>query len=357
MGVNFGRCRRYDVYRVLGVMKQKVLLTTAICLISLYPLKAGAELFEPLSDIYWQTAMPPEAAANMYSKASLSNADEDALCSVPEDFSFLPQITPQIPDDGKPLIAIVIDDMGLDRKRSLRATTLPPQVTLAYIPYSPHVREQTQDAINKGHELIVHVPMQPERGTADPGKDHLSTAISPLELHDRLKRNLDAFEGYVGINNHMGSAFTQNADGMSIVMSELKARELVFLDSKTAPKSVGEKIATINGVPTTHRDIFIDHFEDPVKVANALAQIEKIAKLSGSVVAIGHPKDVTLSALEKWLPTLQAKGFRLAPLTEVIRRRQEHQTHAHEQVADEPAVSKSTPVAAVNEPAKETAAP
>ncbi|HEX2753312.1 MAG TPA: hypothetical protein VHP34_09495, partial [Alphaproteobacteria bacterium] len=39
----------------------------------------------------------------------------------------------------RPAIAIVIDDVGLDAKRSLRTVELPSAVTLAYLPYSPNV--------------------------------------------------------------------------------------------------------------------------------------------------------------------------------------------------------------------------
>src|SRR5690606_5666625 len=127
---------------------------------------------------------------------------------------------------------IVIDDMGIDRKRSARAVDLPSSVTLAYLPYSPDIKSQTEKAKAQGHELIVHMPMQPQRNTANPGPDYLGGDVEESALRERLVRNLSAFEGYVGINNHMGSKFTRNSTGMKIVMDELKARGLLFLDSK-----------------------------------------------------------------------------------------------------------------------------
>ena len=46
-----------------------------------------------------------------------------------------------------------------------------------------------------------------------------------------------------------------------------------------------------------------------------------IFRSQGYVVAIGHPHEATLHALAEWLPTLQAKGLALAPITAILRKR------------------------------------
>lgn len=221
----------------------------------------------------------------------------------------------------RPLIAIVIDDVGLDMKRSRRTVDLPPGVTLAFLPYSPHVAVQAADAAAKGHELMVHLPMEPLGMRANPGPNYLGVNHTAEELQNRIAANLDAFKGYAGVNNHMGSAFTSYAPGMKVFMAELKKRNVFFLDSKTAPESVAEEAAKAAGIRTTHRDVFIDHYEDPVHVLAALEKVERVARAAGSAVAIGHPKDVTLDALMQWLPTLQAKGFDLVPMSAVVAHR------------------------------------
>lgn len=218
----------------------------------------------------------------------------------------------------KPMIAIVIDDMGLDRAHSVRATKLAAGVTLSYLPYSSSIIQQTDEARKNGHELMLHLPMQPERKTADPGPGYLGVGMSPLALHERVTKNLAAFSGYVGVNNHMGSKFTKDRDGLGIVMAALAEKDLMFLDSRTAPGSVAEKIAREHGLKSTHRDVFLDDDVAPAAVAKSLLQVEQVARRAGAAIAIGHPKDVTLAALEKWLPTLESKGFELVPVSRVI---------------------------------------
>ena len=73
-------------------------------------------------------------------------------------------------------------------------------------------------------------------------------------------------------------------------------------------------------VPALERDVFIDDADDATKIANMLARIEKVATHQGFAIAIGHPRDLTLEALQKWIPAVQAKGFVLVPATDILRR-------------------------------------
>ncbi|SNS22349.1 MULTISPECIES: divergent polysaccharide deacetylase family protein [unclassified Azospirillum] len=219
--------------------------------------------------------------------------------------------------DGRPRIVIVIDDMGVDRKRSDKVVALDGNLTLAWLPYARDLPQQTQQAHARGHELIVHMPMEPS-GKEDPGPGALLTRFGETELRQRLAANLSAFTGFVGINNHMGSRFTADRDNMAIVLSELSARGLMFLDSRTTPDSKAAPLAAHYNVPILARDVFLDHVMTPDAVAKSLAQVEAIARRKGVAIAIGHPHDVTIAALNQWLPTLEAKGFQLVPLTAVL---------------------------------------
>jgi len=222
---------------------------------------------------------------------------------------------------SKPMIAIVIDDMGLDRTRNPKVLKLPKEVTLSYLPYSPNIRWQASQALNAGHELLLHMPMEPERKTANPGPNYLGANMNPLELQSRLEKNLTAFGGYVGINNHMGSKLTCSRDALSVIMAELKTRGLSFLDSRSGDCATAETVAREYGLKTTHRDIFIDHSNSLAAASHALAETEAAARRTGSAIAIGHPKDNTIAALAKWIPTLEAKGFQLVPVSQVIKLR------------------------------------
>ncbi len=277
-----------------------------------------------IGDIYWETAPAVSAPQPILSDSGAHQYEEAVESCLLGDADLAAgwlHLLPQSPEDenaGKPMIAIVIDDVGVDRKRSARAIDLPFPVTLSFLPYSHDIRGQTERAAQKGHELMVHLPMQPDRSTADPGPDYLGVEMTEVELRRRVEANLAVFSGYDGVNNHMGSKFTRDRAGTAVLMDVLKSRNLFFLDSKTSPDSVAEDSARADGIRTTHRDVFIDHVESPERVQAALEQIERVATRTGAAVAIGHPKDVTLEALERWLPTLAEKGFQLVPLATII---------------------------------------
>ena len=220
----------------------------------------------------------------------------------------------------KPLIAIVIDDMGVDKRRSAMAIELQGPLTLSFLTYAKDIKEQTQRARNRGHELMLHVSMEPASSGIDPGPNALLTSLSDDELRRRLKWSFQRFSTYVGVNNHMGSKFTANEKAMSIVIKEIKNRGLLFLDSRTSGRTVGAKLARKMGVPVAERNIFIDHENTIEAVKAQLKKVEKLARTRGSVIAIGHPRDVTIRALRIWLAGIEGRGFRLVPLTTLVLR-------------------------------------
>ncbi|MFM8534678.1 MAG: divergent polysaccharide deacetylase family protein [Acidimicrobiia bacterium] len=222
--------------------------------------------------------------------------------------------------NSRPLIAIVIDDVGLDRPRSKRTWELPGPLTLSFLPYAKELREQIRAARAAGKEIMLHLPMEPA-GRAEPGPGALLVTMPDNEIGRRTAAALDAMDVYVGANNHMGSRFTAFKPGMQTVLQQVRARGMLFLDSRTTAQTVAEQVALETGVPTLPRNVFLDDEETLVAVKRKLGETEEIARRLGYAVAIGHPHDVTIQALAEWLPTLQAKGFALAPITAVLRKR------------------------------------
>ena len=282
-------------------MRQVLFFAFVAAVVAIYPVHA---------EIQWHTpaAIAPPTGYNSIPEINLPDYVAEAI-----DFA---------PEEGKPLIAIVIDDMGVDRRRTQEALeAFPSEVTLAYLPYASDIAEQVQAARAAGHEITVHMPMQPQRDTIYPGPNVLHGDLDEAELRRRIDVNLAAFDGYAGLNNHMGSKFTQDARGIDILMREVRKRGLYFLDSRTISNSVAEQTAAAYGVPVTHRDVFLDDKETEAFTRDALLKVERTARRKGSAVAIGHPKDITTRMLAAWIPTLEEKGFQLAPMSAVLKHR------------------------------------
>lgn len=220
---------------------------------------------------------------------------------------------------GALLLAVVIDDLGLDRRRTERTIALPGPLTLAFLPYAQDLEHQTRRAHQAGHELLLHMPMEPVGGQ-NPGPGALLTALPAEENLHRLTHALASFPGMVGVNNHMGSRFTSNHAALAPILTAIQAQGLLFLDSRTTGASTAPALATGLGLPFAGRDVFLDDDLSPAAVQASLARTEAVARRHGAAVAIGHPHDVTLAALQPWLARVTHQGFVLAPISAIVRR-------------------------------------
>ncbi|NVJ69067.1 MAG: divergent polysaccharide deacetylase family protein [Alphaproteobacteria bacterium] len=242
----------------------------------------------------------------------------------------LEKVMPEVPEPAwlqyaaawrnteKPRIAVVIDDLGLSLAATRKLSQMIGPFTLAFLPYAEDLGAQTKLVHAAGHELMVHLPMEPKAAAANPGSNALLDGLSPEEFDRRLVWNLARFDGFVGVNNHMGSLLTEKAGPMVKVMMLLKERGFLFLDSLTSPESVGISAAKATGVPTIARDIFLDNVQHRDAIEKQLAKLERIAHLRGYAIAIGHPYEVTLETLANWQKTLDAKGLVLVPISQLV---------------------------------------
>jgi len=228
-------------------------------------------------------------------------------------------VEPQRPPGDRPMIAIVIDDAGVAQARTARAIELPAPLTIAFIPYSQNLQEQTRQARKNGHELLLHMPMEPDSNAVDPGPNALLTTLGSDEIMRRFEWALARFDGYVGVNNHMGSKFMARPDLVAPLLQEINTRGLMFLDSRTDKSTVGAELALTMRVPHASRQVFLDNDLDEDKIATQLKRLERMALRHGHAIAIGHPHDVTVDVLARWIPEARARGFDLVPVSAIVK--------------------------------------
>lgn len=204
-------------------------------------------------------------------------------------------------------LAVVIDDVGYNKVRGMRAISLPGPVTIAVLPFAPHTSSLIQHASLVGKDVIVHQPMQPRPSPqVRDEQDTLTLAMSAEEFDAAISRALDAVPMRVGLSNHTGSLLTQHHLPMARLMSQLQERGLFFLDSRTSAETVALQVAHDSGVPALKRDVFLDHDRSPHAIDRAFQQALTIARRNGHAVLIGHPYTVSLEFLEDRLRELPA---------------------------------------------------
>ncbi len=218
------------------------------------------------------------------------------------------------------LVAIVIDDLGQDLKKAKEVLTLPGKVTLAVLPGLAQSKNIAELAGQAGREVLLHLPMEPLKDhekTRTPGT--LSAGMTPMAFLNTVSEDVESVPGAVGVNNHEGSALTENKEAMKFLMAELKSRNLFFLDSLTNPKSVAYETAIEFGMKAARRDVFLDNDTDhPASIRKQLDELVEIARNHGKAIGIGHPHPVTLIELRKWLDDNDNQGIEIVPVSRLM---------------------------------------
>lgn len=214
-----------------------------------------------------------------------------------------PAVKPDIPQ-----IAIIIDDIGYDRRLAKAFCNLDINITFSILPMAPFGREIAETLHAKGAQLMLHLPMEPmEYPLVNPGPGAILADMSPDVLLSQLKKNLDDIPYILGVNNHMGSRITSISENMNQIFTILKKRDLFFIDSRTASNSQCKASARLLNLKFATRDVFIDNIQEPEYIRGQLKELIDIANKKGTAIGIGHPYKATLQTLETWVPQIKSK--------------------------------------------------
>ncbi|MCZ7582247.1 MAG: divergent polysaccharide deacetylase family protein [Deltaproteobacteria bacterium] len=220
---------------------------------------------------------------------------------------------------GPPRIAIIIDDIGFRDVLETQFIEIPEAITLSFLPHTPYGQNLARRATIKGKEVMAHLPMEAIEPANRPGRGGLFVRMTPSEIRQLTSDGLDWVPGISGVNNHMGSRFTQDEDKMALVMDLVKKKNLYFIDSRTIGASRAYAVAHRLGVPAAVRNVFLDHDPETDKILHQFDVLAAVAKRQGVAIAIGHPNNNTLGALRRKLPDLARDGIRVVPPSSIVR--------------------------------------
>jgi len=196
---------------------------------------------------------------------------------------------------SKPKIAIVIDDVSTAVQKE-KILNIGYKINMSFLPPTSGHPDSAKIAQNLPFHMI-HFPMQASPMFKGPEINTLNVNDSYEAIENRVKQLRQWYPNAIYTNNHTGSSFTENDEGMDNLFRALKKYNFIFVDSRTSNKSVAKKCAQKYGMPFIVRNIFLDNEENYGYIQNQLKQAIQIAKKQGYSVAIGHPHAVTLQVL------------------------------------------------------------
>jgi len=214
-------------------------------------------------------------------------------------------------------IVVIIDDIGFDLGIVQKLASIPAPLAFAVLPYTPYAGEAAGLLHAAGKEILLHLPMESlGRPGKSPGEGALTTDMNAEEIRDRVREILEAVPFISGVNNHMGSRFMEDEARLAVVMEELRARNLFFVDSMTTETSRGRKTSERAGVRFAARDVFIDHVPGyGAALKNLTGVLRKEPMNDLPILMIGHPRMETERAIRDAMPVWRTEGVKVIPVS------------------------------------------
>lgn len=213
-------------------------------------------------------------------------------------------------------LALIIDDIGY-RHTDKAVLALPSTVTLSVLPHTPLGKELANAGHKKGHEIMLHLPMQALNGKTL-GLGGLTNTMTEAQIRTSVIDAINSVPFAKGANNHMGSLLTQLDDPMLWVMETLKQKQLYFVDSMTTRFTKAGDNADKLGIPLLKRQLFLDNDTSANALERQFNLMISQAHTQGSLVAIAHPYPETMRFLEANLHRLKTEGIDLVPASSLL---------------------------------------
>jgi len=225
----------------------------------------------------------------------------------------------------KPQLCIVVDDFGnFDGQLIDLFCELDAAVTFAVLPGLPYTKSVMQKAVRSGHEVIVHMPWQPDAEGTNPGSNAILNTMSDRVIYDTVKGYFQEVSEAKGGNQHMGSLISANKALMTSALRYLSERDYFFIDSRTTADTFGREVAGELGIAFEERNLFLDAPENSDhNLMERLVDLRKLLETKRRALAITHCHDRgRLERLKTFILEAKKMGFELVPASKYAQKAQ-----------------------------------
>ena len=230
-------------------------------------------------------------------------------------------VSPQALAPGRAKIAVIVAGLGGAPGRDKQIIAdLPGEVTVALLPHAKALSQLARLARRRGHEFLLHLPMEPwGYPKINPGPHTLLADGDEKANRTRLLRLLGRTVGYAGVMTHAGQKLLQKGEALSPVLHELNRRGLMAVDAGLVANSLLQPLALVVGLPALRADVQITADMDGPTARSALKQAEELAAAQGRALVVVYPSKAVMSELEPWLATIMTEErFELLPATALL---------------------------------------
>ncbi len=218
---------------------------------------------------------------------------------------------------GKPKIAILVTNLGLSRRLTELAMTLPTECGLGFLPYTQSLKPLLNKAQIKGHEIYLYLPLQTENISDNPGKYALMNNLAPEENGARLNAILNSHRSYNGVYSSYKEVFTENIQVSEMVFDQINDKGLLFILGKPISPNLQSSMARYNNIMSA--SIILDINPDREAITKQLNELAKLAKKNGSALGYAQGFSLTIEIVREWLKNLDNNELELVPISYLLK--------------------------------------
>lgn len=213
--------------------------------------------------------------------------------------------------EQKPVAVFILKDFGLSAENSRTALEiLPPEVAFILSPYSTMPEEWIKLAIEAGHEVWMHTPIENQSlAHNDSGPATMLVRASYPQklsaLHWAMSRGL----GYVGVAAHSDAAILENKSDFSKISDEIYERGLGYLELNPYANSFIESKALASDAPYLKADMEILRMIG----TNSFEEFESILKSNNLGIAVIPSTPNQIKNLAAWILKVGQADYAIAP--------------------------------------------
>ncbi len=217
-----------------------------------------------------------------------------------------------------PCVSLIIDDIGFSPCLARKFLNLKIPLTFSVLPGLKWSRDLAVEIHERGHEVMLHQPMEPYGPKIDPGPGALYLGFSSDKIADIIEENLDSVPYAAGVNNHMGSKYTECRDDVYEVLKVINGDGLFFIDSLTSCRSTAYVAARRLRMSSAFRNRFLDNVPRASAIHSQICRLIKCAFKYGHAIGIAHPYPETIEAMTRFSGEFEKAGVSLVSISHIL---------------------------------------
>lgn len=230
-------------------------------------------------------------------------------------------------ETSSPKMAIIIDDFGgFDQSGVETMLKVDAPLTCAVMPNLDNSEKNSQQILDSGKEVILHMPMQAHVSLPLSwyGPNYICVGDSKETVNKKISKALETVKGAKGFNIHIGSGVCQDQQTLRNIYDFANEHNLFFVDSRTHMNTQCAKVANEKNILYLGRDEFLEpggnkSYEG---VFRHIMTGAEMAKTKGYAIIIGHVGshggENTAKAISDAVKHVKNMGIEIVPMSELV---------------------------------------